>query len=125
MIDLLTDPSVILSFLTLAALEIVLGIDNLLFVQIVAGRVSPRQQRLARRLGLSLALLTRLALLASIAWVISALAPNPTMCRRCPKSSRGRPLAASTALVAPRRSGAVSARVPSRSKIRAGLGGMN
>jgi predicted tellurium resistance membrane protein TerC len=75
MIDLLTDPSVILSFLTLAALEIVLGIDNLLFVQIVAGRVAPERQRLARRAGLSLALLTRLALLASIAWVAGLTAP--------------------------------------------------
>jgi predicted tellurium resistance membrane protein TerC len=75
MIDLLTDPSVILSFLTLAALEIVLGIDNLLFVQIVAGRVSPDRQRLARRAGLSLALLTRLALLASIAWVAGLTEP--------------------------------------------------
>src|SRR5215475_14599929 len=76
---LLTDPSVILSFLTLAALEIVLGIDNLLFVQIVAGRVSPQQQRLARRMGLALALLTRLALLASIAWVAGLTAPIWTM----------------------------------------------
>jgi len=81
MIDLafLTDPTVILSFLTLAALEIVLGIDNLLFVQIVAGRVSPQQQRLARRLGLTLALGTRLALLASIAWVAGLTAPIWTM----------------------------------------------
>jgi predicted tellurium resistance membrane protein TerC len=79
MIDLLTDPSVILSFLTLAALEIVLGIDNLLFVQIVAGRVSPQQQRLARRLGLTLALGTRLALLASIAWVAGLTEPIWTM----------------------------------------------
>jgi predicted tellurium resistance membrane protein TerC len=75
MIDLLTDPQVILSFLTLAALEIVLGIDNLLFVQIVAGRVAPQRQRLARRAGLSLALLTRIALLASIAWVAGLTAP--------------------------------------------------
>src|SRR5215470_7435436 len=72
---LLTDPSVILSFLTLAVLEIVLGIDNLLFVQIVAGRVSPDRQRMARRLGLALALLTRLALLASIAWVAGLTEP--------------------------------------------------
>jgi predicted tellurium resistance membrane protein TerC len=81
MIDLafLTDPTVILSFLTLAALEIVLGIDNLLFVQIVASRVSPNQQRMARRLGLALALLTRLALLASIAWVAGLTEPIWTM----------------------------------------------
>src|ERR1700743_2898166 len=75
LIDLLTDPQVILSFLTLAALEIVLGIDNLLFVQIVAGRVAPERQSTARRAGLSLALLTRLALLSSIAWVASLTTP--------------------------------------------------
>ena len=78
-LQLLTDPSVILSFLTLAALEIVLGIDNLLFVQIIAGRVSPDKQRLARRLGLALALLTRLALLASIAWVAGLVEPILTV----------------------------------------------
>src|SRR3954454_24070157 len=76
---LLTDPSVILSFLTLAALEIGLGIDNLLFVQIVAGRVSPDRQRLARRLGLLLALGTRLLLLASIAWVAGLTEPILTI----------------------------------------------
>src|SRR3569833_1546222 len=74
-----TDPTVILSFFSLAALEIVLGIDNLLFVQIVAGRVSPERQRLARRLGLTLALGTRLALLASIAWVAGLVAPILTI----------------------------------------------
>ena len=75
MIDLLTDPAVILSFLTLAILEIVLGIDNLLFVQIVASRVKPERRMLARRAGLALALLTRLALLASISWIASLTAP--------------------------------------------------
>jgi predicted tellurium resistance membrane protein TerC len=78
-LHLLTDPSVILSFLTLAALEIVLGIDNLLFVQIIPGRVSPNRQRLARRLGLFLALGTRLLLLASIAWVAGLTAPIWTL----------------------------------------------
>jgi predicted tellurium resistance membrane protein TerC len=78
-LHLLTDPSVILSFLTLAALEIVLGIDNLLFVQIVAGRVSPNRQRMARRLGLFLALGTRLLLLASIAWVAGLVEPILTI----------------------------------------------
>ncbi|HVJ35348.1 MAG TPA: TerC family protein, partial [Terriglobia bacterium] len=79
MIDLLTDPTVILSFLTLAVLEIVLGIDNLLFVQIVAGRVRPERRMLARRAGLALALLTRLALLASISWIASLTTPIFTL----------------------------------------------
>ncbi len=75
MFELLSDPNVILSFLTLAALEIVLGIDNLLFVQIVASRCAPAKQMLARRVGLLLALGTRLMLLASIAWVASLTTP--------------------------------------------------
>ena len=69
MLDLLTDPQVILSFLTLAVPEIVLGIDNLLFVQIIAGRVAPGRRDTARRVGLALALVTRLILLAAISWV--------------------------------------------------------
>lgn len=79
MIDLLTDPQLILSFLTLAALEIVLGIDNLLFVQIVAGRVAPHHQSLARRAGLAMALIMRLVLLASIAWVAGLVEPIWTL----------------------------------------------
>ena len=79
MIDLLTDPQLILSFLTLAALEIVLGIDNLLFVQIVAARVAPEHQSRARRAGLAMALIMRLLLLASIAWVASLVAPIWTL----------------------------------------------
>jgi predicted tellurium resistance membrane protein TerC len=75
MLDLLTNPAVIMSFLTLAALEIVLGIDNLLFVQIVADRVSPEKRKQARRVGLMLALLTRLMLLASIAFIVKLTTP--------------------------------------------------
>jgi predicted tellurium resistance membrane protein TerC len=63
------------AFVTLAALEIVLGIDNLMFVQIVASRCRPEQQDSARRWGLMLALLTRLALLFSISWVAGLVTP--------------------------------------------------
>lgn len=79
MMELLSDPQVVLSFLTLAALEIVLGIDNLLFVQIVASRCAPEKQKMARRVGLLLALGTRLLLLASIAWVAGLTAPILTI----------------------------------------------
>src|SRR3954469_14030353 len=78
-LHLLTDPSVILSFLTLAALEIVLGIDNLLFVQIVAGRVSPERQSLARRPGLTFGLGTGLALLPQTAWFGALVEPILTI----------------------------------------------
>jgi predicted tellurium resistance membrane protein TerC len=71
----LTDPNIWASFLTLTALEIVLGIDNLIFVAIATERLPAERRTLARRVGLSLALIMRLALLASIAWIIGLTAP--------------------------------------------------
>ena len=73
--DWLTDPQVWASLVTLTALEIVLGIDNLVFIAIVAGRLPPERQNRARQVGLALALITRLALLASITWIIGLTAP--------------------------------------------------
>ena len=73
--DWLTDPQVWASLVTLTALEIVLGIDNLVFIAIVAGRLPPERQNRARQVGLALALITRLALLASIAWIIGLTRP--------------------------------------------------
>jgi predicted tellurium resistance membrane protein TerC len=71
----LSDPEVWASLVSLTALEIVLGIDNLVFIAILAGRLPPERQNRARRLGLALALITRLALLASIAWIIGLTRP--------------------------------------------------
>jgi predicted tellurium resistance membrane protein TerC len=71
----LTDPQIWASLVTLTALEIVLGIDNLVFIAIVAGRLPPERQNAARQAGLSLALITRLALLASITWIIGLTQP--------------------------------------------------
>lgn len=73
--DFLLDPQVWISLATLTALEIVLGIDNLIFVAILAGRLPPDQQARARRLGLALALGMRLALLASLSWLVGLTAP--------------------------------------------------
>jgi predicted tellurium resistance membrane protein TerC len=73
--DWLSDPQVWASLVTLTALEIVLGIDNLVFIAIVAGRLPPERQNAARQVGLSLALITRLALLASITWIIGLTQP--------------------------------------------------
>ena len=73
--DWLTDPQVWASLVTLTALEIVLGIDNLVFITIVAGRLPPERQNRARQVGLALALITRLALLASIVWIIGLTRP--------------------------------------------------
>ncbi|MBI4616009.1 MAG: TerC family protein, partial [Planctomycetes bacterium] len=69
--SLLTQPETYVSLVTLTALEIVLGIDNIVFITILAGRLPPEKQRGARRMGIAVALLSRLALLAGISWVMS------------------------------------------------------
>lgn len=73
--DWLTDPQIWAGLLTLTALEIVLGIDNLVFIAILVARVRREHQDLARKLGLGLALGTRLALLAGISWIAQLTAP--------------------------------------------------
>ncbi|MEX2143184.1 MAG: TerC family protein [Anaerolineales bacterium] len=65
----LTDPQIWIALLTLTALEIVLGIDNLVFISILAGKLPKKQQHRARQLGLFLAMGTRIALLLSITWI--------------------------------------------------------
>ena len=73
--DGLLEPQIWASLLTLTALEIVLGVDNLVFIAILAGRLPAERQDRARRVGLALALITRLALLASIVWIIGLTRP--------------------------------------------------
>ena len=73
--DWITDPSVWVGLATLIALELVLGVDNLIFIAIVADRLPPAERDRARVLGLSLALVMRLALLASISWMMSLTQP--------------------------------------------------
>jgi predicted tellurium resistance membrane protein TerC len=65
----------IISLLTLTVLEVVLGVDNLVFISIASRRLPPHRQKAARRFGLLLALLTRLLLLASIVWLIGLKKP--------------------------------------------------
>ncbi|HMD29954.1 MAG TPA: TerC family protein [Steroidobacteraceae bacterium] len=72
---LLADPQVWLSFLTLAVLEIVLGIDNVIFLSMLVDRLPNAQRGGARILGLSFAMLTRIALLFSITWLATLRAP--------------------------------------------------
>jgi predicted tellurium resistance membrane protein TerC len=71
----LADPQVWLSFLTLAVLEIVLGIDNVIFLSMLVDRLPERRRRSARVLGLSFAMLTRIGLLFSITWLATLRAP--------------------------------------------------
>ena len=70
-----SDPQIWAALLTLTTLEIVLGVDNLIFIAIMANRLPPSRRAPARRFGLALALVTRLALLASVAWVAGLTAP--------------------------------------------------
>jgi predicted tellurium resistance membrane protein TerC len=71
MIELLSDPQTWLAFLTLTALEIVLGIDNIIFISILVGRLPKAAQKRGRTIGLALAMITRILLLLSITWVMS------------------------------------------------------
>jgi predicted tellurium resistance membrane protein TerC len=71
----LSDPQAWAALATLTALEIVLGIDNIIFISILVGRLPRRQQQRARILGLGLAMGTRLLLLASLAWVMGLTTP--------------------------------------------------
>ena len=66
----LSNPQFWISLLTLTLLEIVLGIDNIIFISILSGKLPPEQQAKARKLGLGLALITRILLLMSLAWVM-------------------------------------------------------
>ena len=72
--ELLFDPNVWIAFLMLTSLEIVLGIDNIIFISILVGRLPPQQRDKARRLGLAFAMLSRLALLLSLSWVMGLTA---------------------------------------------------
>jgi predicted tellurium resistance membrane protein TerC len=71
----LADPEAWIALLTLTALEIVLGIDNIIFITILAGKLSPAQQPRARQVGLLGAMLTRIALLFSLVWLTTLTRP--------------------------------------------------
>lgn len=75
MLDLLSSPEAWAALLSLTALEIVLGIDNVIFLSIVSGRLPKHQQKLARQIGLALALIMRIGLLMLITWLQQLEAP--------------------------------------------------
>ena len=77
--DWLTNPEIWIALLTLTALEIVLGIDNIVFISILASKLPEEQQARARQVGLSLALITRLLLLFSLAWIAGLTEPLFTL----------------------------------------------
>ncbi|SQB29769.1 transport protein [Citrobacter koseri] len=73
--EFLMDPSIWAGLLTLVILEIVLGIDNLVFIAILADKLPPKQRDKARLIGLSLALVMRLVLLSIISWMVTLTKP--------------------------------------------------
>ncbi len=74
-IEILTDPHAWVSLLTLTVMEIVLGIDNLIFIAVLVDRLPPEQRDRGRRVGIILALVTRLMLLSVLSWVIGLTEP--------------------------------------------------
>ena len=77
-----TDPQSLMALVTLTALEIVLGIDNIIFISILAGKLPRRQQNKARIIGLGLAMFTRIGLLFSLTWLMGLTAPLLTVIGR-------------------------------------------
>src|SRR6266498_4853483 len=73
--DWITQPETWIAFLTLVALELILGVDNVIFISILAGKVPQNQQSRARRTGIMLAVVTRILLLISLRWMISLEQP--------------------------------------------------
>jgi predicted tellurium resistance membrane protein TerC len=72
---LLSDPAAWAALVTLVVMEVVLGIDNLIFISILSNKLPPEHRQRVRRIGISLALIMRLALLSMIAWIVSLTAP--------------------------------------------------
>ncbi len=79
MLELLTDPQAWIAFATLTALELVLGIDNVIFISILVDRLPPERREFARRLGLFMAMFMRIGLLLVLAWIVGLTAPMFTV----------------------------------------------
>jgi predicted tellurium resistance membrane protein TerC len=74
-LSLLTDPAAWIALVTLIVMEVVLGIDNLLFISILTNKLPAAQQSVARRVGIGLALILRLVLLGTVAWIVQLTTP--------------------------------------------------
>ena len=75
MMELLTDPQAWMAFITLTTLELVLGIDNIIFISILVAKLPKEKREFARRLGLFLAMFMRIALLMTLAWIANMTTP--------------------------------------------------
>jgi predicted tellurium resistance membrane protein TerC len=79
MLELLADPQAWIAFLTLTALEVVLGIDNIIFISILVDRLPQARREFTRRIGLALAMVMRIGLLLTLAWLVGLTAPLFTL----------------------------------------------
>ena len=79
MLELLTDPQTWIALATLTALELVLGIDNIIFISILVDKLPKAQQELARRVGLFMAMFMRIGLLLMLAWIVGMVEPLFTL----------------------------------------------
>ena len=79
LIPLLSDPAVWVALVTLIVMEVVLGIDNLIFISILTNKLPPEHRHRARRIGIGLALVMRLGLLATVAWIVQLTQPVLTL----------------------------------------------
>ncbi len=79
MLELLSDPQAWMAFFTLTALELVLGIDNIIFISILVDKLPAQQKEVARKLGLFLAMFMRIALLLTLAWIVGLTNPIITI----------------------------------------------
>ena len=87
MIELLYDPQAWIAFATLTALELVLGIDNIIFISILVDKLAPERREFARRLGLFMAMFMRIGLLLMLAWIVGLVEPLFTVLKQ-PVSGR-------------------------------------
>ena len=75
MLELISDPQIWLAFITLTALELVLGIDNIIFISILVDKLPVERREFARKLGLFIAMFMRIGLLMVLAWIVGLTAP--------------------------------------------------
>jgi predicted tellurium resistance membrane protein TerC len=90
-IPLLSDPAAWAALITLVVMEVVLGIDNLVFISILSNKLPPEHRQRVRRIGIGLALIMRLALLATIGWIVGLTAPVFDLGIQGPINSHGEP----------------------------------
>lgn len=89
---LIADPAAWAALITLIVMEVVLGVDNLVFISILSNKLPPEQRTRARRIGISLALILRLALLSTLAFIAGMVAPVFTLPWQTPLNADGHPI---------------------------------